>query len=153
MANHAHSTRTPLLPQAGVPSALLPRGAGKQPGPVTLALRAMRTTDPDQAAHDAIEAIRRGLDRHFSEADHRRLGTLRRSIADRIEADLALLDMLSGDADLEDGHDQERENEHGGDVQDEAHDAEEDKGIDDEGVRAFDGFDGTNYFRFRRVRA
>ncbi|WP_147841354.1 hypothetical protein [Methylobacterium sp. WL6] len=90
MANHAHSTRTPLFPQAG-----------RQPGPVTLALRAMRTADPDQAAHDAIEAIHRGLDRHFSEADHRRLKTLRRSVADRIAADLALLDMLTGDADLE----------------------------------------------------
>ncbi|MCJ2114102.1 hypothetical protein MKK64_23315 [Methylobacterium sp. E-025] len=41
------------------------------------------------------------MDRHFSEADHRRLKTLRRSVADRIESDLALLDMLAGDADLE----------------------------------------------------
>ncbi|MCJ2114483.1 hypothetical protein MKK64_25280 [Methylobacterium sp. E-025] len=62
----------------------------------------MRTANPDQAAHDAIKAIRRGLDRHFFEADHRRLKTLRRSVADRIEADLALLDMLTGDANLED---------------------------------------------------
>ena len=102
MANHAHSTRTPLLPQAGAPSALLPRGAGRQPGPVTLALRAMRTADPDQAAHNAIEAIRRGLDRHFSDADHQRLKALRRRVADRIERDLALLDVLVGDVDLED---------------------------------------------------
>ena len=102
MATHAHSTRTPLLPQAGNPSALLPRGAGRQPGPVTLALRAMQAADPDQAAHDAIESIRRGLDRHFSEADRRRLRVLRQRVADRIERDLALLDMLADDVDLED---------------------------------------------------
>ena len=101
MANHAHSTRTPLLPEAGTPSALLPRGAGRQPGPVTLALRAMRTADPDQAANDAIEAICQGLDRHFSEADRRRLAALRQSVADRIERDVALLDALDGDQDLE----------------------------------------------------
>ncbi|TXM95415.1 hypothetical protein FV232_07280 [Methylobacterium sp. WL30] len=120
----------------------------------------MRTADPDQAAHDAIEAIRLGLDRHFSEADYRRLKTLRRSVADRIESDLALLDMLAGDVDLEPSlgapeaathtyrdhgpllawgsgatddredsadDDREEENEHGGDVQDEPHDAEVDE--------------------------
>ena len=102
MATHAHSTRLLLLPQAGAQSALLPRGAGRQPGPVTLALRAMQAADPDQAAHDAIEAIRRGLDRHFSEADRRRLQSIRQRVADRIERDLALLDMLAGDVDLED---------------------------------------------------
>ena len=102
MAAHAHSTRTPLLPQAGAPSALLPRGAGRQPGPVTLALRAMQAAEPDQAAHDAIEAIHRGLDRHFSEADRQRLRALRQRVADRIERDLALLDILAGDVDLED---------------------------------------------------
>lgn len=107
MANHPHSTRTPLLSQAGAPSALLARGAGTQLGPVTLALRAMRTADPDEAAHDAIEAIRRGLDCHFSEADYQRLKALRRRVADRIEFDLALLDALDGDADREDGADAE----------------------------------------------
>ncbi|TXM65794.1 hypothetical protein [Methylobacterium sp. WL120] len=61
----------------------------------------MRTADPDQAAHDAIEAIRRGLDRHFSEADRQRLSALRQRVADRIEFDLALLDALDGDQDLE----------------------------------------------------
>ncbi|GEP01896.1 hypothetical protein GCM10007887_25230 [Methylobacterium haplocladii] len=36
-----------------------------------------------------------------------RVRVLRRSIADRIEADIALLDALAGDADLEDGADGE----------------------------------------------
>ncbi|GJD47173.1 hypothetical protein AFCDBAGC_5059 [Methylobacterium cerastii] len=107
MAKHAHSTRTPLLPQAGTPSALLRFRAGKQRGPVTLALRAMRKADPDQAAHDAIEAIQQGLDRFFSDADHQRLKALRQRIANRIEFDLALLDALDGDADREDGADGE----------------------------------------------
>ncbi|WP_246686467.1 MULTISPECIES: hypothetical protein [unclassified Methylobacterium] len=64
----------------------------------------MRTADPDQAAHDAIEAIRRGLDRHFCYADHERLQALRQRVADRIEADLALLDTLDGDPDLDADH-------------------------------------------------
>ena len=121
-----------------------------QPGPVTLALRAMRAADPDQAAHDAIEAIRRGLDRHFSEADWKRLKALRQRVAARIEFDLALLDVLAGDADLEDGHDQERENEHGGDIQDEPHDPEEDMGADADGdFPSPVQFDGYNYHPLR----
>ena len=102
MATHAHSTRTSVAPQAGTHMALIPRRPGRQPGPVTLALRAMQAADPDQAAHDAIESIRRGLDRHFSEADRRRLQSVRQRVADRIERDLALLDMLAGDVELED---------------------------------------------------
>ena len=74
MANHAHSTRTPLLPQACTRSALLPHGVGRQPGPVTLALRAMRTADPDR----------------------QQVRELRASIAGRIAADLALLDTIDG---------------------------------------------------------
>ena len=81
MANHAHSTRTPLLPQAGASSALLARGADRQLGPVTLALRVMQAGIP--------------------ETERERVRALRRAIGDRIEADLALLDMLAGDADLE----------------------------------------------------
>ncbi|MFK5597934.1 hypothetical protein ACFZ8E_13090 [Methylobacterium sp. HMF5984] len=69
----------------------------------------MRTADPNQAAHDAIEAIQQGLDRHFTEADRLRLGALRRRVADRIEADIALLDALAGDTDLEDD---DREHDH-----------------------------------------
>ncbi|TXM67464.1 hypothetical protein FV226_21775 [Methylobacterium sp. WL12] len=62
----------------------------------------MRTADPDRAADDAIEAIRRGLDRHFSETARQRLSALRKRVADRIERDLALLDVLAGNVDLED---------------------------------------------------
>ncbi|MCJ2030928.1 hypothetical protein MKK50_16280 [Methylobacterium sp. J-043] len=39
--------------------------------------------------------------------DHVRIRELRRAIADRIEADIALLDALTPDCDLEDGHDAE----------------------------------------------
>ena len=47
MANHAHSTRTPLLPQAGAQSALLARGAGTQIGPVTRAIAIMTAASPE----------------------------------------------------------------------------------------------------------
>ncbi|EHP93449.1 hypothetical protein [Methylorubrum extorquens] len=50
-------------------------------GPVSAAIRAMRADEPA--------------------TDWTRLQALRRAIADRIEADLALLDALDGDADLE----------------------------------------------------
>lgn len=157
MANHAHSTRTPLLPPPEAVPPLLPVGLGRQPGPVTVAIRAMRAADSDTAADDAIEAIRQGLDRYFSETDRQRVRELRRCIADRIEADMAALDALGGDADFEPSlgapnpfsagpaddwaagstDDREEENEHGGDVQDEPHDPEEDKGACiDEGVFA-----------------
>ena len=56
-------------------------------GPVTRALAVMRAAEP--------------------ETDRTRLRALRKAIADRIEADIALLDALSGDVDLEDGHDAE----------------------------------------------
>jgi hypothetical protein len=100
MANHAHSTRTPLLRLSGSPQPLLGLGLGrqpspvtrndnlsdaevsankKQPGPVTIALAAMQAADPDR----------------------QRIRELRRRIADRIEADIALLDALDGDTDLE----------------------------------------------------
>lgn len=75
MATRAHSTRTPLLPRAGARSALLGQGSGKQPGPVTLALQAMQAANPD------------------------RIRALRKMIADRIEADIALLDCLDHEAD------------------------------------------------------
>ena len=82
MANHAHSTRTPLLPPAGAQSALLPRGAGRQLGPVTSAIAIMRAADPT-AGQSA------------------KLRRLRRAIADRIEADIALLDALDTDPEFE----------------------------------------------------
>lgn len=64
MASHAHSTRTPLLPLPRSAPPLLGQGLGRQPGPVTQAIRAMRVADP---ADLAIQAIRDGLDRYFAE--------------------------------------------------------------------------------------
>ncbi|MCJ2056322.1 hypothetical protein MKL09_07140 [Methylobacterium sp. J-048] len=104
MAIHAHSTRTPLLPQSGNPRPLLGEGLGRQLGPVSQAIRACRDADP---ADLAIADIQIGLASFFADADPQRVRELRRRIADRIEADLALLDALSPDPDLEDGHDAE----------------------------------------------
>ena len=67
---------------------------------------------PDQA----LDSLRAGLEFFFSgtspaeiaaemAADRHRVRTLRRAIAARIEADLAILDALTPDVDLEDGHD------------------------------------------------
>jgi hypothetical protein len=149
MAIHAHSTRTPLLPQSGNPQPLLGQGLVRQLGPVTQAIRTMRAADrctpAVQHADQAIADIQIGLASFFADADRQRVRELRRRIADRIEADIALLDALAGDADLE------AENEHGGDVQDEPHDPEEDMGAEeDEGSAGLVTFDGINY---RRVRA
>ena len=79
MASQAHSTRTPLLPLSRSPQPLLGQGLGRQSGPVTIALAVMQDADPDR----------------------QRIRELRRRIADRIEADLALLDALDGDPDAE----------------------------------------------------
>ena len=106
MATHAHSTRTPLLPQSGNPRPLLGQGLGRQLGPVTRAIRACRETD---VADQAIADIQLGLDSFFADADRQRVRELRRRIADRIEADLALLDALAGDADHEPDLDREPE--------------------------------------------
>ena len=83
MATHANSTRMPLLPPADAPPPLLGCGSCRQPGPVTVALAAMHAADPDR----------------------QRILRLRRAIADRIEADIALLDALDGDPDLDAEHD------------------------------------------------
>lgn len=104
MASHAHSTRTPLLPLSRSPQPLLGQGLGRQSGPVSRAIRACRETDP---ADQAIAEIQIGLASYFADADRQRVRELRRRIADRIEADLALLDALDPDPDLEDGHDAE----------------------------------------------
>ncbi|MCJ2125075.1 hypothetical protein [Methylobacterium sp. J-077] len=98
MAVHAHSTRTPLLPQSGNPRPLLGQGLGRQLGPVSLAIRACRETDP---ADLAIADIQIGLASFFADADRQRVRELRRRITDRIEADLALLDALDTDPDAE----------------------------------------------------
>ncbi|MGU3537753.1 hypothetical protein [Methylobacterium sp. A54F] len=80
MASHAYTT-TPLLRPASAerrpsspPGRLIAAG-----GPVSAALRTVLAAD----------------------SGRQRLQELRRAIADRIEADLALLDSLDGDADLE----------------------------------------------------
>ncbi|KST56771.1 hypothetical protein AO398_09315 [Methylobacterium sp. GXS13] len=110
MASHAHSTRTPLLPQSGNKGLssfaqanrssrpLAGQGLGRQLGPVSRAIKACRETDP---ADQAIAEIQIGLASFFADADRQRVRELRRRIADRIEADLALLDALDGDADCE----------------------------------------------------
>ena len=104
MAAHAHSTRTPLLRPFRSVLPLLGQGLGRQSGPVTQAIRAMRAAEPLPPADAAIEAIREGLIRYFVEEDgagRQRVRELRRRIADRIEADLELLEALDGDADRE----------------------------------------------------
>ncbi|WP_419830627.1 hypothetical protein [Methylobacterium sp.] len=99
MASHAHSTRTPLLPQSGNPRPLLGQGLGRQLGPVTRAIRAMRAADPTD---QAIAAIQEGLDRFFAETGIPvTAAELRLRIENRIEADLELLEALDGDADRE----------------------------------------------------
>jgi hypothetical protein len=54
-----------------------------------------------QHADQAIADIQIGLASFFADADRQRVRELRRRIADRIEADIALLDALEGDADRE----------------------------------------------------
>ena len=81
-----------------------PRLPSAQVGPVTQALRACRPVDP---ADLAIADIQIGLASFFADADRQRVRELRRRIADRIEADLALLDALDGDTDREPDTDHE----------------------------------------------
>ena len=98
MAIHARIT-TALLSATGQRSPLLRQGSGRQPGPVTQAIRACREADP---ADLAIAAIQEGLDRFFAETGIPvTAGELRRRIEDRIEADLELLEALDGDPDAE----------------------------------------------------
>ncbi|MCJ2142776.1 hypothetical protein [Methylobacterium sp. E-066] len=88
----------PLLSQPGNPQPLLGQGSGRQLGPVSKAIRACRETDP---ADQTIADIQIGLASFFADADRQRVRELRRRIADRIEADLALLDALDADPDAE----------------------------------------------------
>jgi hypothetical protein len=64
-------------------------GLGRQPGPVILAIRAMRTAD--------VNAGKVGI----ADPDRQRVRELRRQITDRIEADIAVLGALDGDPDFE----------------------------------------------------
>ncbi|MCJ2065054.1 hypothetical protein MKK63_20405 [Methylobacterium sp. J-088] len=103
MAVHARITPA-LLSATSHRDPLLRQGSGRQPGPVTQAIRAMRAAEPLPPTDVAIEAIREGLIRYFVEADsadRQRVRDLRRRISDRIEADLALLDALSPDPEAE----------------------------------------------------
>ena len=79
MASHAYTTTPLLRPTSSDRWGLLLTGSARRPGPVTIALKAMHAADPDR----------------------QRLAELRQAIADRIEADLALLDQLDGDPDFE----------------------------------------------------
>ncbi len=88
-----------------------------QRGTITRATRTeqrpMSGLTPDQA----VTALREGLETYLAttggyhdlatqmDAERDRVRALRRAIADRIEADIAILDALAPDADLEDGHD------------------------------------------------
>ncbi|WP_331369519.1 hypothetical protein [Methylobacterium ajmalii] len=92
------------------------RTPSSQLGPVTVALRTMRQVEPEAPA---ILALRQGLEAYFADAgmpadlsaqmdvERHRIHELREAIANRIEADIALLDALDGDPDLEDGCDAE----------------------------------------------
>jgi len=143
MANRAHSTRTPLLPQAATLSPLLGSGFSKQLGPVTQAIRTIRAADP---ASFAIAAIEDGLGQFFADADRQCVAELRRRIADRIEADLALLDALDGDCDLEE------DDPAGGDICNEPHDPEEDACSVDDAGHYLSSFDGRTYRPLYRRR-
>lgn len=110
-----------------------PLGGGERPrlpsarvGPVTQAIRAMRA--PEATAN-------------LSLADAAPIRALSRTeVEDLIGSLIDLLDAMDGDTDLE------VENEHGGDIQDEPHDPEEDMGAEeDEGSLGLVAFDGTNY--------
>jgi hypothetical protein len=91
MADHAHSTRTPLLPLADHRLPLLGAGLSRHLGPVTLAIRAARHRANPTSALLAAQ----------HQEERRALRELRERIASRIEADLAILDALGGDPDLE----------------------------------------------------
>lgn len=95
-----HNHRMPL-PAAARPA------ARKQLGPVTLAIQAMRAAyslggkQPKRQTGpvtDAIRTMRAAVPDFDGNPD---LIALRRALADRIEADIAALDMLGGDPDAE----------------------------------------------------
>ena len=82
MANHAHNTRTPLLPVADDRLLLLGSGLGRQPGPVTVAIRAVRRRA--NPASDVLAAQHR--------EERRALNALRGRIAAQFAFDAALLE-------------------------------------------------------------
>lgn len=97
-----------------------PRRASAGCGPVTRAIRTMRAAEPVlEPEHPALAALRQGLEDYFADAgmlvdldaqmcvELHRIREIRESIANRIEADLAILDAIDGNPDLEDGADAE----------------------------------------------
>ncbi len=76
----------------------------------------MRQAEPEAPA---LIALRQGLEAYFADAgvavdlsaqmdvERNRIHVLREAISNRIEADIALLDAIDGDPDLEDGGDAE----------------------------------------------
>ena len=89
-------------------------------GPVTRAIRTMRAAEPVlEPEHPALAALRQGVEDYFADAgmmvdldaqmcvELARVREIREAIANRIEADLALLDAIDGCPDLEDGADAE----------------------------------------------
>lgn len=117
--------------------------ASKQVGPVTRAIRAMRrdvTKPVNVGPVTAAIAAMRAADPAFDLNED--LRALRVALADRIEADLAVLDALDGDPDTEDCDPA------GGDINDEPHDPEEDAGAEEDESSAYMCiFDGMNYRR------
>lgn len=86
---------------------------------MTRAIRTMRAAEAVDAEHPALTALREGLEHYFAGAgmavdlsdamcvELHRIREIREGIANRIEADLAILDAIDGNADLEDGADAE----------------------------------------------
>ena len=136
-----------------------PRLPSTQIGPVTQAIRAMRSTDSAKTETVSVISVgpaSPGLSIKSETVSHLpasdaaiaaiREGVMR-FLAERIERDIALLDALDGDCDLEE------DDPAGGDINDEPHDAEEDAGADADEPPAFlCTFDGTNYVRADRRR-
>ncbi len=86
------------------------RSPKSQIGPVTAAVRMMRKAERIDDAVQALAALRQ----HDPEIDSiPALCALRSALADRIGADIALLDALDGDPNLEDGHDAEDTDDNG----------------------------------------
>ncbi|MGY2052244.1 hypothetical protein [Methylobacterium sp. JK268] len=106
------ATLTPTPPaRAGERS----RSPSAQVEPVTGAIRAVRA-DELAEARDALADLRAALAEYFASIGDpidfdapipTALPIVRKAIADRIEADIALLDLLDGDPDREDGGDLE----------------------------------------------
>ncbi|WP_162561209.1 hypothetical protein [Methylobacterium terrae] len=79
----------------------------------------MRAVEAAEPEHPALAALREGLEHYFSATgmavdlsdamcvELHRIREIREGIANRIEADLAILDAIDGTADLEDGGDDE----------------------------------------------